>query len=169
MKAQKGAATILWVSCLVCIPSVSAGREKLSLQIDSFLGCRAEIGYVVFYRVANRSKQKIEVPADLLPWAPGAFAMNYEFISEGGSPIEPAGVVTDSPGRVTILPNQEIIGDIRLSLIFSGKEIDAALSAGDALLRWQYSASIHKNRLTTASGEARLLGRSFHEKCKNGL
>jgi hypothetical protein len=169
MKAKKGAATILWVSCLVCIPSVSAGREKLSLQIDSFLGCRAEIGYVVFYRVANRSKQKIEVPADLLPWAPGAFAMNYEFISEGGSPIEPAGVVTDSPGRVTILPNHEMIGDVRLSLLFSSKEIDAALTARDALIRWKYSAAIQKNQLTTAGGEMKLLGRSFYEKCKNGF
>ena len=149
--------------------SSSASREKSDLQIDSFPGCQAEVGYVVFYRVANRGKLKIEIPEDLLPWAPGAFAMSYELVPEGMPPIQPTGVLTDSPGRVTILPNQEVIGDIRLSLLFSSKEIDAALTARDVSLRWKYSAAIQKNQFTTASGEVKLLGGSFYEECKNGL
>lgn len=154
---------------LVAFASNANAHDKTDLSVDAFLGCRAEVGYVLFFRLTNRGANSVELPEDLLPWSPSSFAMEFQLKPDDQPEIQPAGIVADSWGRVTLKPQQEVFGDIRLSLLFPGKQIDAALAANDATLRWKYSLVLNESKLPPVDGEVRLLGRSFYDKCKKGL
>jgi len=154
---------------LLVLASYADAHEKSDLSVDAFVGCRAEVGYVLFFRLTNNGKKNLDLPEDLLPWSPSTFAMTLQLKPYEKPAIQPAGIVADSWGRVSLQPQQELIGDVRLSLLFPSRQIDEALAAGDANLRWKYSVVLNDKKLPPVDGEIKLLGKSFYEKCKKGL
>lgn len=167
MSAQR--LRIVAFAWFLAFSSRAGAHDEVDLAVDTFLGCRAEIGYVLFFRLTNNGAKSVELPEDLLPWSPSSFAMEFQLKPDGKQAIQPAGIMADNWGRVSLQPRQELIGDIRLSLLFPGQHIDAALAAGDATLHWKYSAVLDKEKSPSVEGDIRLLGRSFYEKCKKGL
>lgn len=167
MKAQRLA--IIAVVGLAASFAHASAYERHDLAVDAFVDCRKDVGYVLFFRLKNDGERNVELPEDLLPWAASSFAMDFELKPDEEASIQPAGNMADSWGRISLAPREELFGDIRLSWIFSAREVEAALSRGDATLYWKYSVVVDEKEVPPVDGAIRLWGRSFYEKCKNGL
>lgn len=157
---------LLLVCVFSMIPTDVVANDKAShITVDMFPACRAKIGYVLVFRLEYAGPEILEVPEDLLPWSPGAVAMRMSMKSDLDLEIPSSGIIAERFGRITLQPNQELIGEIRLSLLFSREHINAVLSDGDIVLRWKYEPHLGGVDVLRAAGESRLFGKSFYSRC----